>query len=32
MPYTNAEKLMKEAQQVKKQIEDKYKEQSSLLK
>ena len=32
MPYTSAEELMKEAQQVKKQIEDKYKEQSSLLK
>ncbi len=32
MPYTSAEELKKEAQQVKKQIEDKYKEQSSLLK
>ena len=32
MPYTSAAELVKEAQQVKKQIEDKYQEQSSLLK
>jgi len=32
MPYTSAAELMQEAQQVKKQIEDKYQEQSSLLK
>ena len=32
MPYSSAAELMQEAQRVKKQIEDKYKEQSSLLK
>lgn len=32
LPYTSAAELIKEAQQVKKQIEDKYKAQNSLLK
>jgi len=32
MPYTSAAELIKDAQQVKKQIEDKYKVQNSLLK